>query len=99
MAILAACGSGTETTASSTTSTAAPASEPATTEAAAEAAEAEAPAEESAPAEETEAAAPGLQMQWVELGFVSAYVLVRGSEAAIVDTCLLYTSPSPRDRG
>ncbi len=86
MAILAACGSGTETTASSTTSTAAPASEPATTEAAAEAAEAEAPAEESAPAEETEAAAPGLQMQWVELGFVSAYVLVRGSEAAIVDT-------------
>lgn len=86
MAILAACGADSASTATSTTTTAAT-PEAESTEAPAETADVEAPAEESAPAEEGSAtSAPGLQMQWVELGFVSAYVLVRGSEAAIVDT-------------
>ena len=89
MAILAACGSSTST-ATPTTTTAAVATE-------AEAAPAEeqeaAPAEEqeAAPAEEQEAETTGdaiepLQLNHVSLGFVSAYVLVRGNEAAIVDT-------------
>ncbi len=92
MAILAACGSSTDvaapaTTTSQDTSDAADAStsgeadsaETTTTEAASEQAE----------ATSSGAAADELQLQHVELGnggFVSAYVLVRGSEAAIVDT-------------
>lgn len=88
MAILAACGSdsGSGATASSTaggTSTSsAPTSEadPSTTDAA-ESMEATTEAS-------TEQASVGreLQLQHVSLGFVSAYVLVRGREAAIVDT-------------
>ena len=34
----------------------------------------------------SDAASSTLELTWVELGFVSAYVLVRGGEAAIVDT-------------
>lgn len=88
MAILAACGSGTDT---ASTTTVSPTTSAATAETdsgtgATDAAPVEEPGDESAPAEESAAGAPALQMQWVELGFVSAYVLVRGSEAAIVDT-------------
>lgn len=91
MAILAACGSSDSSAATTTTSasptTSAAASEPSATEAPAEeTTEAEALAEEAAPSEEAPADPTALQMQWVELGFVSAYVLVRGSEAAVVDT-------------
>ena len=134
MAILAACGSGGATSATATTTpttSQAETGETPTTAAAesADAAEIEEPTEESAPIEESSSGL--LQLQHVSLGFVSAYVLVRGSEAAIVDTgvsgsgeaintaltdlglgptdvrhivlthnhgCLLYTSPSPRDR-
>ncbi len=85
MAILAACGSSGSSTASTTTSTtagtdssAAP-STSTTDEVAAEA--------DPSPDTSTPAAAPSeLQLQHVALGFVSAYVLVRGTEAAIVDT-------------
>lgn len=90
MAILAACGS--------SASTADPASPSSTTSAAAadevetdatnaedvdqqQVEEGDETAEEFVPAETGE-----LQLQHVSLGFVSAYVLVRGSEAAIVDT-------------
>lgn len=88
MAILAACGSDpTSTATTSSTTTAAPSTTTQAAEETPEVADIEDPAEESAPAEEpTNDAASSLQLQWVELGFVSAYVLVRGSEAAIVDT-------------
>ena len=92
MAILAACGSSSEsastpTTAASETSTTGEEASEATT-AAPEADAEQAPAEET---EEPAAAEPaagggGLQLQHVSLGFVSAYVLVRGNEVAIVDT-------------
>jgi len=85
MAILAACGSEAASTAATTTTTtqaeAAPNdSETPTT------ADQEAPQEESAPAQDAGDATGELQLQHVSLGFVSAYVLVRGNEAAIVDT-------------
>ena len=91
MAILAACGSSSDSASSTTTTTAATETESAdTTEAATPTTEAEAAAAEQ---EQEETAAPDdgpaaseLQLQHVALGFVSAYVLVRGSEAAIVDT-------------
>lgn len=91
MAILAACGSDSTAATTTTTTSAAPASEPEPTESPADTSEAEAaevedPAEESAPAEEAESGSTELQLQHVSLGFVSAYVLVRGTEAAIVDT-------------
>ena len=85
MAILAACGS--DSTAATTTTTAAPANESETAPAdTSDVAEIEDLAEESAPTEEAEFGSTGLQLQHVSLGFVSAYVLVRGTEAAIVDT-------------
>ena len=87
MAILAACGS-TASTADSATTTTAAAEEAATDTTAAEPAEVaeEAPAEEAAGSDDGGAASNDLQLQHVALGFVSAYVLVRRSEAAIVDT-------------
>lgn len=86
MAILAACGSESTSTASDTTTTT---TEAATGEAESTettAAEQIEPTEETAPAEQTDAGSAPLQLQHVSLGFVSAYVLVRGTEAAIVDT-------------
>jgi len=80
IAILAACGSdstptsATPATAGAPGTDAAPAEEPVATDAR----EPSATASSSADGE--------LQLQHVSLGFVSAYVLVRGSEAAIVDT-------------
>ncbi len=44
------------------------------------------PADEPAPADDAPSVDSELQLQHVSLGFVSAYVLARGSEAAIVDT-------------
>jgi len=91
MAILAACGSEAASTAAAPPTTGAPT----TTQAQAEAANdgdagttaaQEAPQEESAPAEDSGGASSDLQLQHVSLGFVSAYVLGRGNEAAIVDT-------------
>ena len=90
MAILAACGSSTDaassttTAASQTETTDAVDAAPTTTEAEAEAAAAEQPEEEAVATDD--APTTELQLQHVALGFVSAYVLVRGSEAAIVDT-------------
>ena len=88
MAILAACGSDATSVASPASST--------TTQAAGDAPATDAPAEADAPettapaeseaGEEAGEATLGLQLQHVSLGFVSAYVLVRGTEAAIVDT-------------
>jgi len=109
MAILAACGSDQSSTANavingagedaadgaataeSTTTTA----DSTTTTTAQESA-----GEEVAPVEQQEEAAPApdatgeLQLQHVSLGFVSAYVLVRGSEAAIVDTGVSGSGPA-----
>lgn len=86
MAILSACGSSTNGAAPTTTTAA---SDTATD--GGNAAEATTAAPEAEQAEEEAAAEPAaasneLQMQHVALGFVSAYVLVRGTEAAIVDT-------------
>lgn len=83
MAILAACGSSAETT--SPTTTTAPADD-ATSTSEAEDGGTEAAESAASEATETEAASGELQLQHVSLGFVSAYVLVRGNEAAIVDT-------------
>ncbi len=44
------------------------------------------PVAEEEPTEEEAAAPPMLQWSQVSLGFVSAYVLVRGNEAAVIDT-------------
>ena len=88
MAILAACSSSGSTTTSPSTTVAADGAA-ATSEAEETGSDAEdAAAEEAAPEEDAGAAASTdeLQMQHVSLGFVSAYVLVRGNEAAIVDT-------------
>ena len=86
MAILAACGSSDD--AASTPTTAAAATDDAEETTTTEAAEAEEAADESQEdAGQAEEGPVGeLQLQHVSLGFVSAYVLVRGSEAAIVDT-------------
>ena len=94
MAILSACGSGTSNDASAnlggdgtgsatgdTDTAGATSAAPEATTAAPEAEQ----VEEEAVAEPA-AASNELQLQHVELGFVSAYVLVRGTEAAIVDT-------------
>ncbi len=90
MAILAACGSSADATASTTTAAADTSTESGETAASTTAApEAEAEVADDGAEEEVvqQAGAPGeLQLQHVSLGFVSAYVLVRGSEAAIVDT-------------
>ena len=91
MAILAACGSAADTLAAPATTAASgdtatdatDAPDPGTTEAAGETEEAPTAAEE---APEPAAATGELQLQHVSLGFVSAYVLVRANEAAIVDT-------------
>lgn len=91
MAILAACGSDSSSgaassTSSSTTEAASAESDETTTTSQAEAEQdTAAPAEDDAEAGD-DSESPLLQLQHVELGFVSAYVLVRGSEAAIVDT-------------
>ena len=80
LAILAACGS-TETTAESATTTTAAADD----------------AETDATTADTDAGTTDsaeLQLQHVSLGFVSAYVLVRGSEAAIVDTGTAGSGPA-----
>jgi len=85
MAILAACGS-------SADSATPPSSSPSSTSSTASTSEADSPADGTAatsePAEQDDAIATALdlQLQHVSLGFVSAYVLVRGTEAAIVDT-------------
>jgi len=62
---------------------------------AAEATEADASTAESAEVEDTGDAASGGALQWeqVSLGFVSAYVLARGNEFAVVDTGLAGNSP------
>ncbi len=83
MAILAACGGSASTTAATTTTPAASANEPDTTASPTESETEEAAGESQAPAGNS---AAELQLQHVSLGFVSAYVLVRGNEAAIVDT-------------
>ena len=89
VAILAACGSGSG--GGSANSTRPPTAPPDTssTETADAPAETSAPRDTDAVADEeapTEANGSELQLQHVSLGFVSAYVLVRGNEAAIVDT-------------
>ena len=100
MAIFAACGSSTDS-ASSPATTAAAQTESST--GAEEPASETTPAPEAAGAETEEAAAPAeaeggatgeLQLQHVSLGFVSAYVLVRGTEAAIVDTGVAGSGPA-----
>ena len=94
MAILAACGSdsgaaptttttATETAESSTSTTA---NSTTTTNEQESAGEEAAPPQEQAEAGSVTEASSELQLQHVSLGFVSAYVLVRGNEAAIVDT-------------
>ena len=85
--------SGTDTATAPTTApadpTAAPAADPTTAPAADPTAESEvaAPADD-APAEEAPTESAGSDLVWARtnLGFVSAYVLVRGNTAAIVDT-------------
>lgn len=88
MAILAACGSGSSSTTSTTTTTTATDTDTGATDTA-EAVEAEDDPEAPAPEAEADAGSAEsgeLMLQHVSLGFVSAYVLVRGNEAAIVDT-------------
>lgn len=108
MAIFAACGS-TADNASSTTTSSTPATptEPnagaGESTAAPEVEEPEAAqagtteAEQAAPAEPEAAPSGELQLQHVNLGFVSAYVLVRGSEVAIVDTGVAGSGPAIND--
>ena len=91
MAILAACGSdsGSSATSSEATTSTTAAGSGSEEEAGSGSAEAEGSdgSEEAAPVDEgAPASTEELQLQHVSLGFVSAYVLVRGSEAAIVDT-------------
>lgn len=84
VAILAACGSGGGSSSPSTTG----AGGPATTSPTTSAADGEAPGDEAADSTVPETSAPetDLRLEHVSLGFVSAYVLARGNEAAIVDT-------------
>ena len=76
LVVFGACGDGGGSAGTSSTSS----STPATTGGNATSAAA------TGPATSTSAAAAGAQFQRVNLGFVSAYIVVRGSEAAIVDT-------------
>lgn len=85
VAVLAACGSDADSDSTSPAS----APEAITDEAAGGSTEPEATAPSSDAGSSGDASSPDsseLQLQHVSLGFVSAYVLVRGSEAAIVDT-------------
>lgn len=78
-AVLAACSSdSSESAASSTTTTPSSTTSTSTTTSAAPST--------TEPAADGEATMPALQWARTNLGFVSAYVLVRGTEAAIVDT-------------
>ena len=87
LAVLAACGSDSTTSSDSAAPTAPATDAPADSVAPVET---NAPVETSgAETETTEAAAAAgdeLRLEHVSLGFVSAYVLVRGSEVAVVDT-------------
>ena len=90
MAILAACGSSSDDSATPPASSEATTGgddteSPATTQAA-EPTDDSADTGDTSNTAESDAAPGELQLQHVSLGFVSAYVLVRGSEAAIVDT-------------
>lgn len=88
MAILAACGSdsGGSAAPSGTSGTEASADPSSTTAQASGAESSTSSTTESASEGESPADSRLLQLQHVSLGFVSAYVLVRGSEAAVVDT-------------
>ena len=83
IAVLAACGSDSSSgSGPSTPASARPTDEPPTSEAPAT----NGPSSTETGAAEATSGDGELQLQHVSLGFVSAYVLVRGSEAAIVDT-------------
>ncbi|HJU51342.1 MAG TPA: MBL fold metallo-hydrolase [Acidimicrobiia bacterium] len=76
LVVFGACGDGGGSAGTSSTSSSTPATTGGNTTSAAA----------TGPATSTSAAAAGAQFQRVNLGFVSAYIVVRGSEAAIVDT-------------
>lgn len=89
VAVLSACGSGGDESTTDPTTSAPGEPDPAETSTPADP---PTPADTSAPSTESDGAGAGagaadpLQWHHVSLGFVSAYVLVRGREAAVVDT-------------